>query len=100
MIFIKEHLLSVIDDRIEDIFYQTKHNGFIYFDEPVIDEKYTIDRVSRLSPFKFDEILPVDWYKLKGSTLLKIFEKIKKQELYISKNINGVNYKFKIDEIP
>ena len=100
MIFIKKFLLNKIDDKVESIFHKTKHDGFIYFDEPVSDEKYTIDRVSRLSPFKFDEIVPVDWYKLKGSTLLKIFEKIKKQELYIPKNINGVNYKFKIDEIP
>lgn len=100
MIFIKEHLLNIIDDKVENIFYKTKHDGFIYFDEPIVDEKYTIDRVSRLSPFKFDEIVPINWQNLRGSTLLKIYKKIKKKELYISRNINGVNYKFKIDEIP
>jgi hypothetical protein len=85
--FIKTHLLNKISTISIRKYYQFNVKGFIFFDEPIIDGKYTIDRVNKFSPYPKDEIIPISWYMLKSETLLKIYEKLKDDKIYI-KNVN------------
>ena len=47
-----------------------------FFDSPIWGGKYLIDRVNKISPFEYDKVLPISWYRLDGLTILKIYNKL------------------------
>jgi hypothetical protein len=97
--FLTEHTIGRIIKEIIDLNIESQNKNFLFFDEPIIEDDYVIDRVNTYSPYQFEEILPLSWYLLKGSTLVKIHQKLKERKVYVSKNINGTTYKIKIDEV-
>lgn len=97
--FLTEHTIGRIIKEIIDLNIESKNKNFLFFDEPIIEDDYVIDRVNTYSPYQFEEILPLSWYLLKGTTLVKIHQKLKERKVYVPKNINGTTYKIKIDEV-
>lgn len=97
--FLTEHIIGRIVKEIIDLNVESKNKNFLFFDEPIIDDNYIIDRINTYSPYQLEEILPLNWYSLKGTTLIKIHRKLKERKVYVPKNINGTTYKIKIDEL-
>lgn len=85
--FISKHLLNKIVSESIDKHHLWNIKGFIFFDKPIKDGKYNIDRINRYSPYAKNEIIPISWYMLKTETLLKIYEKLKENKIYI-KNVS------------
>ena len=85
--FISQHLLNKIVSKSIDKYHLLNIKGFIFFDKPIKDGKYTIDRITKYSPYSKNEILPISWYMLESKTLLKIYEKLKENKIYI-KNVS------------
>jgi hypothetical protein len=97
--FLTEHTIGRIVKEIIDLNIESNNNNFLFFDEPIIEDDYIIDRINTHSPYQLEEILPLSWYSLKGTTLIKIHKKLKEKKVYVPKNINGTTYKIKIDEL-
>lgn len=95
--FIAIHIISNIEKIIKQKERTLKHNGFYYFDIPIRDtDKKLVNRVNRWCPYIKGDVLPVSWYLLNGGTLLKIFTKLKNNEFYIYKKIDGKDSKVRI----
>ena len=97
--FLTEHTINRIIKEVIDLNVEAKNKNFLFFDELIIEDDYVIDRVNTHSPYQLEEILPLSWYLLKGSTLVKIHRKLKERKVYVPKNINGTIYKIQIDEL-
>lgn len=97
--FLTEHTIGRIVKEIIDLNVESGNKNFLFFDEPIIEDDYIIDRINTHSPYQLEEILPLSWYSLKGTTLIKIHRKLKERKVYVPKNINGTTYKIKIDEL-
>jgi hypothetical protein len=97
--FLTEHIINKIIKEVIDLNVESKNKNFLFFDEPIIENNYIINRVNTNSPYQLEEILPLSWYLLKGSTLVKIHQKLKGRKVYVPKNINGTTYKIQIDEL-
>jgi len=97
--FLTEHTINRIIKEVIDLNVESQNKNFLFFDEPIIEDDYVIDRVNTHSPYQLEEILPISWYLLKGSTLVKIHRKLKERKVYVPKNINGTTYKVQIDEL-
>ena len=79
--FLTKHILNKISEETIRILNKTGSNTFIFFDAPIRDGKYLIDRVNKISPFEYDKVLPISWYRLDGLTILKIYNKLKNREI-------------------
>jgi hypothetical protein len=97
--FLTEHTIGKIIKSIIDLNIESENKNFLFFDEPIIEDDYIINRVNTHSSYQSEEILPISWYSLKGTTLIKIYQKLKERKIYVTKNINGLTYKIKIDEL-
>lgn len=97
--FLTEHTINRIIKEVIDLNVESQNKNFLFFDEPIVEGDYVIDRVNTHSPYQLEEILPLSWYLLKGSTLVKIHRKLKERKVYVPKNINGTTYKVQIDEL-
>jgi hypothetical protein len=82
MDIIRRYLITGIIDRIEKVL-KVHGTNFIYFNSPVSDPKFgEIDRVNKWAPFRKDEMHPVGYSLLSGSTLLKIWKNIQRDKLH------------------
>ena len=96
MNFITSHLIKKIDEQIKQKQATLKHDHFYYFDEPIKDKKKVIDRVNRWNPFVKNEVLPYTWYAMDGTALHELYSKLKNNEFYIYKNLDGKSHKMRI----
>lgn len=102
MSFIKDHLIEKIKSNISRKQDSINFNGFFYFDEPVkkvrkstLGNKTTyINRINREKPYETEEIIPSSW-TLPGTVLMDIFFKIKNDEFYFYKKVDGKDYKIR-----
>ena len=101
MSFIKKHLLEIIKKRIDRKQDSINFNGFFYFDNPVIgtkidnNRKIIINRVNRDSIYEKEEIIPLIKNQLNGSTLVDIFFRVKNDEFFFYKKVNGKDYRIR-----
>ena len=95
MNFITKHLVSRIQEEVKTKEKILKHDGFLMLDEPVQDTKL-INRLNRYSPYPKEELIPISWYFLKGKTILEIYSKVKRNEFFIYKLLDGKNHKMRI----
>jgi hypothetical protein len=96
MNFIKIHLIERIQEQIKQKQATLKHDHFYYFDEPIKDKKKIIDRFNRWNPYHEDEILPYTWYSMDGKSLHELYCKLKYNQFYIYKKLDGKSYKTRI----
>ena len=93
--FITEHVIKLITNEIEDK-KKVVETSFLYFNDPILDGNKFINRVSQFNPFEKEEILPVGWYALEGNILLGIYDKLKSNEFFFYKRIEGKSYKARL----
>jgi len=100
MTFIERHLIVKINEQLKQKQAILKHDHFYYFDSPIKDgkkHKRVIDRVNRYNPYIKNEILPISWYALDGSSLRELYMKLKYNQFYIYKKLDdGKSYKTRI----
>lgn len=96
MNFITRHLIEKINEQIKQKQAILKHDHFYYFDEPIKDGKRIINRVNRWNPFVKDEVLPSTWYAMNGTSLHELYFKLKNNEFYIYKDLDGKSHKMRI----
>ena len=94
--FISRHVIQKIQKEIEAKRKVTKSCNFYYFNEGIKDGKREINRVSRWSPFEKEEICGLSWYALSGSTLVQIYDKLKNNDFFFYKMIDGKSYKARL----
>lgn len=96
MNFITKHIISKIEDLVIQKQRVLKCDGFFYFDNDIKDPRIIINRINRWNVFPKEQILPVSWYILEASTLLKIFDKIKNNKFYAYRTIDKIDYRVRI----
>jgi len=96
MNFITKHLIGKINEQIKQKQATLKHDHFYYFDEPVKDRKRVIDRINRWNPYVKNEVLPSTWYAMDGTALHELYSKLKKNQFYIYKKLDGKSHKIRI----
>ncbi len=94
--FIERHLITSITNQIKEKQKILKFNGFLYFDETISDGKKEINRVNESNPYPKEEVLPLSWYFIRPSSLAKIYMKLKFNQFYIYKEIDGKSHKMRI----
>lgn len=97
--FLTKHIINRIKKEVIDLNVESKNSSFLFFDENIVEDNYIINRVTTEYPYQLEEVLPISWYALKGTTLIKIHNKLKERKVYVPLHINGITYKVKIDEI-
>ncbi len=101
MSFIKKHLLEKIKEKVNRKQDSINFSGFFYFDSPVVDTKtnnnrqIVINRVNRDFIYEKEEIIPLIKNQLNGSTLVNIFFKIKNDEFFFYKKVNGKDHRIR-----
>jgi hypothetical protein len=98
MNFITKHLIGKINEQIKQKQATLKHDHFYYFDEPVKDRKRVIDRINRWNPYVKNEVLPSTWYAMDGTALHELYSKLKKNQFYIYKKLDGKSHKIRIKQ--
>ena len=83
--FLMVHLIRKVRERARRICNGENYSGFIWLEKKVTDGQYVIDRIDERNAFGHDQIMPISWYALKPSTILKIYKNIKQNEVYITK---------------
>lgn len=94
--FITQHVVKQIENEIENKSKLTTSTNFYYFNEPIKDGSRIINRVSRFNPFQKEEIVPIGWYGLSGNSLIKIYDRLKNNEFFFYKIIEGKSYKARL----
>jgi hypothetical protein len=94
--FIEKHLITAITNQVKEKYKILKFSGFLYFDETIPDGKKEINRVNESNPFPKEEVLPLSWYFIRPATLAKIYLKLKFNQFYIYKEIDGKSHKMRI----
>jgi len=94
--FIERHLITAITNQVKEKQKILKFNGFLYFDETISDGKKEINRVNESNPYPKEEVLPLSWYFIRPSSLAKIYMKLKFNQFYIYKEIDGKSHKMRI----
>lgn len=94
--FITTQVIKLIEGEIEGKRKITKESKFYYFNTPIVDDNRLINRVSQFNPFEKEEIVPVGWYGLSGCTLIEIYDRLKNNEFFFYKKIEGKSYKARL----
>lgn len=96
MDFIKTHLITKIRDQVKEKHKILKFDGFLFFDEDIVDDKNIINRVNGMNVYRKNEILPHSWYSISGRSLLEIYSRLKDNSFYIYKILDGRSHKMRI----
>jgi hypothetical protein len=93
--FIKTHLITKIKEQVKEKQEILQFDGFLFLDKDIIDEK-KINRLNKWSIYPKEELLPLNWYHIKGSNLLEVYSQLKDNNFYIYKLISGKSHKMRI----
>ncbi len=89
MNFIRYNLISKILSKYRDNRDLYNHDNFFYFNNKIGN----INRIGKGFLFNEEEVVPVDWKKIKGKDLVAILNEMKNKNFYFYKDINGKFYK-------
>ena len=96
MDFIKTHLISKIKNSVKEKQKILKFDGFFFLDSHIEDNKKTINRLNQYCIYPKEELIPLNWYQLKGTSLLDIYSQLKENNVYIYKMLDGKSHKMRI----
>jgi len=96
MDFIRTHLISKIKSSVKEKQKILKFDGFFFLDNPIEDGKKTINRLNQWSIYPKEELIPLNWYQLQGTSLLDIYSQLKENNVYIYKLLDGKSHKMRI----
>jgi hypothetical protein len=100
--FLRKHLISKIKEEIRSKQKILKFEGFLFFDKEIIDTGRSgllsnkINRVNSSELFRKEEVLPLSWYGVNGTTLLEVYSELKDNNFYIYKLYEGKSHKMRI----
>jgi len=94
--FLRSHLINKIKCQIKEKENILKYNGFFFLDKPIDDGKKIINRLNKYSAYPKEELLPLNWYTIKGTSLLEIYSQLKDNKFYIYKVLEGKSHKMRI----
>jgi len=94
--FISRHLINKIEELVLQKQKILKHTGFIYLEQPTIQNNRQINRISPRNCYFQNEILPESYFFIDGKSLLSIYNNLKSNKIFIYKEINGQFYKTRI----
>ena len=93
--FIKTHLITKIKDQVKEKQNILKYDGFLFLDKDICDVKI-INRVNKWNVYPKEELLPLNWYQIKGGSLLEVYSQLKDNNFYIYKILDGKSHKMRI----
>jgi hypothetical protein len=98
MSIIKNHLVTKIKSEIKRKQDSVNFSGFFYFDNLVSDkkQKLEINRVNRESGFAHEKTYHISLHSISGSALVDIYSKLKQNDFYFYKKINGKDHKIRL----
>lgn len=96
MDFIKTHLITKIKDQVKEKQNILKFDGFLFLDNDIISGDKKINRVNKWNVYPKEELLPLNWYQIKGGQLLEVYSQLKDNNFYIYKMLDGKSHKMRI----
>jgi len=96
MDFIRTHLITKIKDQVKEKQNILKFDGFLFLDNDINDGKKNINRVNNYNIYPKEEVLPISWYNIKGTSLLEVYSQLKDNSFYIYKVLDGKSHKMRI----
>lgn len=98
MSFIKTHLIKNIEKQIEEKQNSINFIGLFYFDESIKDDKrnWDINRVNNKNAYPLEKVYPLTFWSLNGKSLMSIYQRLKNNEFYFYKKINGKDHKIRL----
>lgn len=93
--FIRQVLITKIKDQIKEKETILKFDGFFFFDKDIKDIR-TINRLNRNSLYLKEELMPLSWYQVKGTSLLDAYSQLKDNKFYIYKILEGKQHKLRM----
>lgn len=93
--FLTSHVITKIDSITREIYTSNNYKGFIWFDNPIIEDDIVLNRINLQSPFKFEEVMPVSWYVIKPKTIVEIYKRLKNNEVHIKPKMGSYYIKLK-----
>jgi len=89
MNFIRIHLTSQILKNYNENCKRFSHNGFFYFNDSV----GIINRIGKGFLYNREEVINLDWRKIRDEELLEVYKKMKNKEFFFFKELDGKFYK-------
>jgi hypothetical protein len=94
--FITKHTIGKIFDMVRDRQMILKYDGFLYFNDPVKSNGKVINRINLSFAYEKEQVLPVSLYHLQGSALMEIYQRLKLNEFFVYKRVDGRDYKIRL----
>jgi len=96
MDFIKTHLITKIKDQVKEKQNILKFDGFLFLDKDITDGAKKINRLNKWNVYPKEELIPLNWYQIKGGSLLEVYSQLKDNSYYIYKILDGKSHKMRI----
>jgi hypothetical protein len=94
--FIRTHLITKIKDQVKEKQNILKFDGFLFLDKDINDGEKKINRINKWNAYPKEELLPLNWYQIKGNSLLEVYSQLKDNSFYIYKVLDGKSHKMRI----
>ena len=94
--FLDRHLIIKIEMQLKLKKYDLNHSGFFFFDKSIIDNDGKIIDKIKGNPYLRGGNDPIGWTQISGSTLMAISQRLKDNEFFVYKNLEGRNYKTRL----
>lgn len=94
--FIRTHLITKIKDQVKEKQEILQFDGFLFLDKDITDGVKKINRLNKWCAYPKEELLPLNWYQIKGNSLLEIYSQLKDNNFYIYKLVSGKSHKMRI----
>jgi hypothetical protein len=99
--FITKHVISKIEEMVREKTTILKTDTDLYFNEVIIDKTdhgfiRKIDRINSRGVFNLGYGYPIGYGLLKIPKLLEIYDKLKNNEFFTYKKIEGKDHKIRI----
>ena len=99
--FITRHLVKKIEDLVREKKLALKSDTYLYFIEPITDKHNNhyirkLDRINTTGVYNTGHGYINSYYVLKGTSLLLIYDKLKNNEFFSYKKIDGKDHKVRL----
>ena len=94
--FIRSLLITKIKEQIKEKERILKFDGFFFLDKDIKDDKKIINRLNKYSLYPKEELMPLSWYHVNGTSLLEVYSQLKDNKFFIYKILDGKSHKMRI----
>lgn len=97
--FIRAKLIAKIKDQVKIQHQILEFEGFLFLEREIPHGKKIINRLNRWSLYPKEELMPLNWMQISGSSLLDIYLQLRGNNFYIYKLNGDKSYKIKPKKI-